>query len=192
MHGVMHIKGSQPSKNVKKKQRHPLPQLSSLMKNVNKIVTTKRKNLSNISTFKGINKSINQKSFEILMKNVNFSKQQRLPINTGACVDYLSKYDAEFVIERTQEISNAKIFFTLKKDKKRHNTTFVIYLEPETANIVLVLLLTNIDFGGMKIEISSKLQFDTFLYKIKESGFRFYYDFIRINLLNKNFIVIRK
>lgn len=190
----MHIKGVQPSKaGNKQKVRTPLPRLSGLLKNVQKIITTKRKNNMFSPAF-GINNMMDVKSFEFFLKYcVNAHTQPRVQINTRDCNELLKLHKAEFIVERTQEISNSKVFLTLKNKIKRHNATFVIQLQRDNVELLVILLLVKIDFGNVQVEISSVIGklLETFMYKAKEAGFRFYYDFIRLNLKEKRFIIVR-
>lgn len=193
MNSVMHIKGVQPSK-AAKKVRTPLPRLSGLLKNVQKIITTKRKNTV-FGPSLGFNNIMDVKSFDFFLKYCinTHSTQQRLQINTRDCNEFLRLHKIDFIVERTQEITNSKVFITFKNKIKRHNATFVIQIPKENVELLVLLLLIKIDFGPVQVEINPMIGklMGNFMYKAKESGFRFYYDFIRLNLKDRKFVIVR-
>ena len=190
---LSHIRGIQPSKAIKKqKKTTTLPRLQGLLKNVQKITTSRLKNTTNISSF-GINNMMDQKCFQFFMDNFkNNQPNNQIPINTQECINFLKKYNVEFIVERTQELSNSKVFVTTTA-KKKNMATFVIRLPIDYSAIMVFFLLIKIDFGNIQIEFSSNVgkSLEKFIYKSKEAGFRFYYDFIRLNITNKRFIIVR-
>ena len=191
---LAHIRGIQPSKAAKKtkKTSTSLPRLQGLLKNVQKITSSKTKSNTHLSSF-GINNMMDQKCFQFFMDNFkNNQLNNRIPINTQECINFLKKYNIDFVVERTQEISNAKVLITTAA-KKKNMATFVIRLPIDYTAILVFFILIKIDYGNVQIEFSSPVgkSLEKFIYKSKEAGFRFYYDFIRLNIINKRFIIIR-
>ena len=194
---LLHIRGAQPSKRNSgggaTKPRQPPVKLTGLHKNIHKIVNVKKKiNLTSPSF--GVNSIMDNKCFRFFMDNfINSHTQACIPINTPKCINFLSKYNVEFVVERTQEITNAKTLITTKTNRKKNNATFVIQIPVDFSEMLLLLILLKIDFGNMQIELSLNVgrQFEKFMYKAKTCGFKYYYDFIRQNINNKRFIVIR-
>lgn len=196
---LLHIRGVQPSKanntgRSRQRVQGATPRLSGLHKNIQKVVATKKKNSMTSPSF-GINTIMDQNCFRFFMDYcLNAQQTQtRIPVNTQECSNFLSKHNCEFVNERTQELSNAKVLITTKTQRKRNNATFVIQLPPDYNQMLVFLLLIKIDFGPVQIELSASVgkSLRQFAYKAKESGFRFYYDFIRLNSINKRFIIIR-
>ncbi|WBR61476.1 hypothetical protein [Drosophila suzukii associated hytrosavirus 1] len=148
----------------------------------------------------GINTIMDQNCFRFFMDHcINAvhthmqSNKIRIPINTQECNNFLNKHNVKFINERTQELSNAKVLITTKTTRKRNNATFVIQLPVDYTEMLVFLLLIKIDFGPVQIELAPHVgkNLQKFMYKAKESGFRFYYDFIRLNVTNKRFIIIR-
>lgn len=191
---LAHIRGVQPSKAAKKtkKPQTTLPRLQGLHKNVLRITAAKTKAKTQVSSF-GINNMMDQKCFQFFVDNFKSSQfHTRVPINTQECINFLKKYNAEFVVERTQEISGSKVLITTTA-KKRNMATFVIRLPVDYTPILVFFILLKVDFGGVQIELSQTVGrvLEKFVYKSKEAGFRFYYDFIRLNIANKRFIIVR-
>lgn len=194
---LLHIRGVQPSKasgggGGRQRKTPTIAPLSGLLKNVQKITAVTKKNFLARPSF-GINNTLDQKSFQFFMDNFRSNQMKaHIPINTQECTNFLSKYGVKFVVERTQELSNSKVFITTHV-KKRNMTTFTIQLPADYMAILLFFILLKIDFGGLQIELSPSVgkNFEKFMYKLKASGFKFYYDFIRLNMLQKRFIIVR-
>lgn len=193
---LLHIRGAQPSKKNNNKQTRrqtaQTPKLSGLLVNIQKISANKKKNKLASPSF-GINNLMDQKCFQFFMDNFrNVHTQPCIPINTPECTNFLNKHNVKFIVERTQEISNAKVYINTHI-KKKNMATYAIQLPVDYTIILVFLILIKIDFGNMQIEFSPAVgkNLEKFIYKSKESGFRFYYDFIRLNITNKRFIIIR-
>lgn len=142
----------------------------------------------------GVNNIMDQKSFNFFMDYyINARTQARIPINTQECSNFLSKHNCEFVNERAQEISNSKVFITPRTNRKRNNATFVIHIPPDYCEMLVFLILIKIDFGSVQIEFAPSIGriVQRFIYKAKACGFRYYFDFLRLNITNKRFILIR-
>lgn len=196
---LSHIRGAQPSKRGAKQQQPKIksftttPRLTGLQKNIQNVLTTRKKASVNTPSYES-NNIMDQRCFRFFMDHfVNARTQTRIPINTQECNNLFSKHDIEFVTERTQELSNAKVLITTKTTRKKNNATFVIKLPMDYCEMLVCLLLIKIDFGSMQIEFSQPVgrTILKFLEKSKASGFRYYFDFIRVNILNNRFIVIR-
>lgn len=194
---LMHIRGVQPSKaknNLKRKPQVPIPPQSRLFKNITKIITNKRKTNLQSPSF-GINNIMDQKCFSFYMDNFinNNQLHQHIKINTQECNAFLNKHNVTFISERTQEISNSKVLITLNATPKRNNATFLIKLPAEYNEMLILLILIKIDFGDVQVEFSQNIGrlIKNFIHKAKCSGFQLYFDFIRLNILNKRFIIMR-
>lgn len=195
---LLHIRGAQPSKlsssgsRARQPKKTQMPRLSGLLKNVQKITAHKNKTKISTPSF-GINNTMDQKCFQFFMDNFKSTQlQTRIPINTQECNNFLNKYNVKFVVERTQEISNSKVFISTHL-KRKNMTTFAMLLPVDYSIMLVILILLKVDFGTSQIEFSMGVgkNLETFIYKSKEAGFRFYYDFIRLNVTNKRFIIVR-
>lgn len=192
---LAHIRGAQPSKsNRQPKTQNVIPRLTGLQKNIHKIVNAKKKNNLNSPSF-GVNNIMDNKCFQFFMEyctNLQAITTQ-IPINTHECNNFFNKHNIVFINERTQEISNAKALISTKTNRKRNNATFVIQIPNDYTDMLVFLILIKIDFGGIQIEFAPKVgkNIERFMFKAKKSGFRFYYDFIRLNIINKRFIIVR-
>lgn len=190
-----HIRGVQPSSKTKKqKTLSSAPPLTTIQKNIQKISQCRKKqSVNNDLSSTQSNNIMDQKCFRFFMDYcVNAYTQTRIPINTQECSNFLAKHNVEFINERTQELSNSKVFITTKM-RKRNNATFVIQLPQDYNEMLLFLVLLKIDFSTTQIELSPIVgrTFKTFLFKAKRTGFKYYYDFIRLNILNQRFIIVR-
>lgn len=208
---LLHIRGAQPSKKAKQPRRN-LSQacISPLLKNVQNVTRAKNKASLSSPSF-GKNNMMDLKSFQFFMDNFNNSSQQqqqqqhqnRLAINTQECKHFLQKHNVKFIVERTQEISSSKVFITTRV-KKRNMATFVLQLPDNYSNgrendvmcrldFLVLLLLTRIDFGTLQIEFAPNVgrSVQKMLQMSKEFGFKFFYNFISINLHSKRFIIVR-
>lgn len=196
MASIMHIRGVQPSKANKRVRQHTptvSPLVSGLHKNIQKIISTKKKTNSYSPSF-GVNNMFDLKAFNFFMDCCSNNNQLHLiPINTIECNNFLTKYNIEFINERTQEISNSKALITTKTNRKKNAATFVLQLPIDYTDILVLLLLIKIDFGNIQIEFSPNVgrNLKKFIQKAKQSGFKLYYDFIRLNVLNKRLLSIR-
>lgn len=199
---LLHIRGIQPSKKNKKSKLNQRinninPTIVNFQKNIDKILTTKKKCLSLTPSF-GINNFMDYKSFsfftEYFLNNTYENQEkQRININTQKCNNFFNKHNIDFNNEKTQELSGAKVLITTKTNRKRHNATFVLQLPLDYTDFLILLILLKIDFANMHIELSSNIgkNFMMFLIKAKNSGFKPYYDLIRLNIINKRTITIR-
>lgn len=191
---LLHIRGVQPStKGRKKRVAQIVPRLSGLHKTIQKIVSVKKKNNISSSSF-GTNNIMDQKCFSFFMDHfINARTEAQIAINTQECINFLGKHNVEFINEKTQEITNAKVLITQKTNRKRNNATFVIQLPIDYSEMLLFLILIKIDFGNVQIEFSPGIErtVQAFISKAKKCGFKFYHDFIRLNVVNKRFIIIR-
>lgn len=194
---LSHIRGKQPSKvgsSRQVKQKLVLPPISALHKNIQKIVNTKKKNTLSSSSTLGINKIMDQKCFNFFMDFCsNQQTSTRIPINTQECNNFLNKHNIVFINERTQELSNAKILITTKTNLRKKSATFVLQLPVDYTDMLVFLLLVKLDFGNMQIEFGPAVgkNIRKFMYKAKQCGLGLYYNFIRLNILNKRFILVR-
>lgn len=199
---LSHIRGVQPSKVRTKKglkgsaaanrNRRPLLPCSGLHKNIQKIVAAKKRNDQASSSF-GINRIMDQTTYTFFMDYcTNVTPSNRIPINTSECFNFLSKHNIKFHADKNQEISNSKTLLTTVK-RKKNNTTFTILLPVEYSCMLIILVLIKIDFGGSQVEFTPTVgrMFEQFMYKAKQAGFKFYYDFIRLNIKEKRFNIVR-
>lgn len=191
------IRGLPPSKRVsqnKKKTTVAPPNLSSLQKNIQKITNNKKKLA--VSTPSYVSKNIlNNTNFNFFMENCFGSNltQRQVAINTQECNYLLNTHNVVFIIERTQELSNSKVLFTTKTDTKKNNATFVLQLPIDYCELLVLYLLIKIDFGQMQVGFSKVVDrnISQFLIKSKMAGFKYIFDYIRLNVLNERFIVFR-
>lgn len=198
---LMHIRGVQPSKAIKTKRQRisTIPsEIANLHKNIQKIVTSKKQkdHLPVQSSSSSVTNFMDGKCFRFLSDYCLSNNQirQRLQINTQECNNFLSKHNIEFINERTQEISHATVYIKTKsKQKKKNSATFVLQLPDDYNNMLLLLLLLKVDFNNMRIDFSPGVgnNFQRFLSKAHKSGFKLYYDFIRLNMSNKRFLTTR-
>lgn len=186
-----HIKGVQPSKRNAVKNKN-LPQLSSIQKNIQKITQCQKKKGSNNASTYDYSNIMDQKSFRFFTDYCVNACETRFLINTSECTSFLSKHNVLFINERTQELANSKVFITTKT-LKRNNATFVIQLPQDYNEMLLFFILIKIDFSNIQIELAPNVgrMFRNFLKKAKRAGFNYYYNFIRMNILNQRFIIVR-
>lgn len=195
-----HIRGLQPSKqgNVRDNKRQNRQTLTTpvtcLHKNIQKIVKSHTKTKQAIDSSSGSNNIMDQKCYQFYLSNfLTDSMHTRLSINTQECSMFLSRYNVVFINERTQEITNSKVLITNKTNRKKNSATFVVQLPPDYCSMLVVLILIKIDFANIQIELSAPVgrNFQNFMLRAKNAGFKFYYDFIRLNTMYKRVIVIR-
>lgn len=191
------IRGVQPSKRgvqqVKQKTLVAAPRLTNLQKNIQKITSNKKKT-SVYALTNEYNNMMDQRCFRFFMDHcVDTWTHTQVPINTQECTNLLNKHNVEFINERTQEISNAKVLITTKTNRKKNNATFLLQLPMDYCEMLILYLLIKIDFGTMQIEFSKPVgrSISKFLQKSKTYGFRYYFDFIKLNKLHNRFIVVR-
>lgn len=202
---MLHIRGVQPSKANRSKKapriNTPLPPVSILHKNIEKIVATKKKHNLSTPSF-GINRIMDQATHTFFMDYCTNTSatSTRIPLNTPECTNFLTKHGVKFYAERSTELSNSKTLIStslpqsITSRRKKNNTTFVFQIPTDYSCMLIMLMLIRIDFGGSQVEFTSSVGkvFRQFMYRARQAGFKFYYDFIRLNIKDKRFSIVRK
>lgn len=214
----MPLNGRKPA--ISKKKKINIPVLDKYSKNISAIIKMQSKNndiynihrrnvndifgydsnnnnssngmgISNITQSNGW---LNTKNYDFFIKHMQslMNLDSRLPINTPNSTYFFKTHNITFIPEKTQELSNGKIFFT-NVSKKKNFSTFTLLFPPDCPIMLIFFILLRIDFGELQIEFNSTLgkEFQIFLLKMKQSGFKYYFDFIHYNVIKKQFISIR-